>query len=245
MAPLFQLEGLGDDSKLSHSIEANSCHLPHQSCLLTKQPFLHSRYICLGVLQQIALLGQNYFISFTISLRQSRLFKTQPCRFIKVCGVKLQSSVYLHKCKKTRHALLTLQNNYRDNSFQLSCALGEGNVFLGLQRFAFCYDSFPGLKDSNGAVATHRAVYTQPLGRMYTEDLTQHHQHLCGHSSCGRVAAAGTMATLLAAETNQSYPYMPRVGLHRLDTHIAVCGRQRADLSPQKIKALLTASSSC
>lgn len=129
LAPLFQLQGLGHRRILLHSIKANICHLSHQSCLLTKQPFLvylHSRWICLGVLQPIALLGQKYFISFTISLTQSWLFKPWSCRFIKVCGVKPQHSGSLHKCKENRRALLTLQNNSRDIRFQLSCALALG-----------------------------------------------------------------------------------------------------------------------
>lgn len=37
--------------------------------------------------------------------------------------MKPQPSDSFHKCKETRHALLTLQNNSRDTSFQPSCAL--------------------------------------------------------------------------------------------------------------------------
>lgn len=119
-------QGLGDHRVVLHSIKANACHLSHQSCLLTKHPFLvflHSWWIYLGVLQPIALLGEKYFISFIISLTQSWLLKPWSCRFIKVCGVKPQPSGSLPVCKETRRALLTLQNNSRDISLLLSCAL--------------------------------------------------------------------------------------------------------------------------
>lgn len=78
LAPLFQPQRLGAHRIFLHCIKANFCHLSHQSCLLPKQlflMFLHSRCICLSLLQPAALLGQRYFISFIISLSQSQLFK--------------------------------------------------------------------------------------------------------------------------------------------------------------------------
>lgn len=122
LAPLFQPQGLGAHRILLHCIKANLCHLSYQNCLLPKQPFLmflHSRYICLSVLQPKALLGERYSLSFIISLSQSQLFKPWSCRFVKVSGVKPQPSGFLYKYKEAWHVLLTLQNHSRDIHFQL------------------------------------------------------------------------------------------------------------------------------
>lgn len=86
---------------------------------------LHSRWICLSVLQPTALLGQRYFIYF-ISLSQSQLFKPWSCRFVKVCVVKPQPSGFLYRYKEAWHVLLTLQDHSRGIHFQLLCALVLG-----------------------------------------------------------------------------------------------------------------------
>lgn len=103
-----------------HGIKANICHL-------SRAPFSQSsRQIYLEVLQPIVLLGQKYFISFTISLSQSQLLKPQTCRFRNVSGVKLKPSGSLHKCKETWCVLLALQNHFRGITFHLSCGLVLG-----------------------------------------------------------------------------------------------------------------------
>ena len=185
--------------------------------------------------------------------------------------MKLQPSGSLHKCKETRHALLTLQNNFRETSVQMACALALGagswkprllqtspwhccgilhksfgwlsqregvcltDVQSNIRAYKVLWDhgrisalksertrvqASPGVKDSpmdllestmrmspwgcrdlhfvvthsSGSktakeqwrcLARHRAAHIQALGRVCTEDLTQHHQHLLGHSSCG------------------------------------------------------------
>lgn len=71
-------------------------------------------------------------------------------------------------------------------------------------------------------LAWYRAVHIQALGRIWTEELTQHHPHLRGHSSCG--GAAVTMATLLYAETHPLCPYMPLSWPAQVrHAHLCVC----------------------
>lgn len=99
--------------------------LPPELPSLKTAVSLHSRWICLSVLQPTSLLHQRYFISF-ISLSQWQFFKPWSCRFVKVSGVKPQPSGFIYKYKEAWHVLLTFQDHSRDIHFQLLCALVLG-----------------------------------------------------------------------------------------------------------------------
>lgn len=68
-------------------------------------------------------------------------------------------------------------------------------------------------------LAGYRAAHIQALGRIYTEELTQHHPHLHGHSLCG----GSSWDCGHTAGCRNSSVTCPWADLRRSDVHICAC----------------------
>lgn len=124
----------------------------------------------------------------------------------------------------------------------------DRKVSFGLQRSAFCCDSFLGLKEAVEqwrCPAKHRAVKTQALDWGYAEDLTHRHQHLCSHSSCGASSSSCDHSHIAGCKNQCVMPLHTPELTCMAQMHTAVCVHRWVGRSPQKIKAVLTTSPSC